>query len=287
MLRVATRGSALARWQAHFVAERLAAHGIETEFVIVSTTGDQRLDVPIHALGGTGVFVKEVQLAVLRGDADIAVHSAKDLPSTTADGLVLACVPDRHDARDALIGATLDALPQHATVATGSVRRRAQLHALRPDLQFAELRGNIDSRLDRARDFDAIVLAVAGVERIGRADELTQRLDVSQLVPQVGQGALAVECRDDDHATRTALELIDHASQHRCVATERHFLAAIGGGCDAPIGAHAVNDDDALLLTAIIADGTGAVHREIARGHDPRRLGADVASALLRRAGME
>src|SRR6476620_10212794 len=162
--RVATRGSALARWQAERVADLLAKQvGASTELVVVSTRGDRDTSSTIHALGGTGVFVKEVQDAVLRGDADLAVHSAKDLPAETPDGLVLAAIPERGDPRDALVGSTFTGLPTGARVATGSVRRRAQLAAARPDLTFAELRGNVDTRLEKASQFDAIVLAAAGL----------------------------------------------------------------------------------------------------------------------------
>ncbi len=206
-LRVATRGSELARWQARRVAALL---GPETELVVVSTAGDQRVDVPIHAVGGTGIFVKEVQQAVLDGRADVAVHSAKDLPaSDNPDGLVLAAVPERADPRDVLVGSTLEALPAGARVATGSVRRRAQLAALRPDLTFAELRGNIATRLDRATDFDAIVMAAAALERLGLDDRIDEYLEPSVVLPQVGQGALAVECRIDDDDTLARVAAID------------------------------------------------------------------------------
>ncbi len=185
-LRVATRGSELARWQAHRVATLL---GDDTELVVVSTTGDQRTDVPIHAVGGTGIFVKEVQQAVLDGRADVAVHSAKDLPaSDNPDGLVIAAVPERADPRDALVGSTLAALPAGARVATGSVRRRAQLAALRPDLTFAELRGNIATRLARAADYDAVVVAAAALVRLGLDDRADELLDPSVHAPAGGAG---------------------------------------------------------------------------------------------------
>src|SRR5438132_3472903 len=195
-LRIATRASTLARWQAERVGVLL---GEPVEFVLVTTTGDRDQRADLHAIGGTGIFVKEVQQAVLDGRADMAVHSAKDLPASDSPaGLVLAAVPERADPRDALVGSTLDALPAGARIGTGSVRRRAQLVALRPDLTFAELRGNIPTRLDRAGEYDAIVVAAAALARLGRADLATEYLEPSVMLPQVGQGALAVECRTGD-----------------------------------------------------------------------------------------
>ncbi len=225
-LRVATRGSELARWQAARVATLL---GDDVELVIVTTSGDSRTDVPIHAVGGTGIFVKEVQQAVLDGRADLAVHSAKDLPASGApDGIVLVAVPERADPRDALVGSTLAALPAGARIGTGSVRRRVQLAALRPDLTFAELRGNVPTRLERAVDFDAVVVAAAALERLGHAERATELLEPSVMLPQVGQGALAVECRTDDAETRERLAAIDDTRAHAAVGAERAFLARAG-----------------------------------------------------------
>jgi hydroxymethylbilane synthase len=281
-VRIATRGSALARWQAERVAARLhATGGVTCELVVVTTTGDARRDVPIHELGGTGVFVREVQQAVLEGRADLAVHSAKDLPSTTADGLLLACVPERADVRDALVGARLDTLRADDTVATGSVRRRAQLAAAVPGLRFAELRGNIDTRLAKAGDHTAIVVAVAALERLGLAESITDRLPVEVMLPQVGQGALAIECRADDRATQELLAALDDGAAHRAVHAERAFLAGIGGGCDAPVGALASSHDDGtLVLDALVADRSGRLHRTNVTGDDPDDVGARAASAL-------
>src|SRR6266536_3078758 len=233
-LRVATRGSALARWQAERVVQLL---GVEAEYVIVSTKGDERGDVPIHAMGGTGVFVKEIEQAVLDGRADVAVHSAKDLPSETAPGLELAALPERGDARDALVGRMFDEIPTGGRVGTGSVRRRAQLAAVRPDLGFGELRGNIPTRLEKAAGFDAIVLAAAALDRLGVADRIAERLDPSVLLPQVAQGALAVECRSDDDEARGLVAPIDDAMVRAAVTAERGYLAALGGGCNLPCGA--------------------------------------------------
>jgi len=279
VLRVATRGSALARWQAERVVELL---GGDADLVVVTTTGDRNTDVPIHAIGGTGAFVKEVQEALLDNRADIAVHSAKDLPSETPEGLLLAAVPERADARDALIGSTLDALPTGAVVATGSVRRRAQLAAIRPDLGFAELRGNMDTRLEKAAAFDGAVVAAAALDRLGLSDRIAERLDPSVVLPQVGQGALAVECRADDGETRARLTAIDSSGAHRVLDAERAFLAELGGGCNLPSGAYAQRDGEGVVLEAMLASLDGrVVLRVTGGGDDPVRLGRELARRLL------
>ncbi len=288
-LRAATRRSPLAIWQAEHVRAllQLAHPGLTVELVGLETEGDQRLDVAISAIGGKGVFAKEVQQAVLAGRADFAVHSAKDLPAVTVDGLTLASVPPRGDARDALVGATLQALPHGATVATGSQRRRAQLARVRPDLVFAELRGNMASRLSKVPDGGAIVVAAAAFQRLGLDRHLTQVFEVREMIPQVGQGALAIECRKDDQTTINVLAAIEHQPSRRLVDTERAFLAELGGDCDLPAGAHArfdgVRDDGILILDAFLAsDGTAAArfqsHR--ASGEDPESLGTSVARHL-------
>jgi hydroxymethylbilane synthase len=253
-LRVATRGSTLARWQAEHIASllRRADPSVEIELVVVQTTGDIRADVPLHEVGGQGVFVREVQQAVLGGQADLAVHSAKDLPSTPSPtGLVLATVPERGDARDALVGQTLSGIPSGATVATGSVRRRAQLGARRPDLQFIELRGNIGTRLDKVPRGGAIVVAAAALERLGLCERAAEVMNVDVMIPQVGQGALAVECRTDDDETHVLLQKIEHAPSRRAVDLERAFLGALGGGCEFPVGAHF----DGSVLRGFLAEG--------------------------------
>ncbi len=281
--RAATRGSALARWQTERVLARLNG---PAELVVVTTTGDRRSDEPIHTLGGQGVFVKEVQDAVLSGRADLAVHSAKDLPSATPSGLVLACVPERADPRDALVGTAFEDLPTGARVATGSVRRRAQLASARPDLTFAELRGNVPTRVARAAEHDAAVVALAALERLDLVDEHVHPLDPSVLLPQVAQGALAVECRADDDATLTALQAIEDPIARRAVDAERAFLAALGGGCDRPVAAFATVDDGGIRITGLIASLDGRiVLRTEARGEDPVATGRAVAETLLERDG--
>jgi hydroxymethylbilane synthase len=238
-LRLATRGSRQALGQSAAVAASItSATGRRVDLVTIETTGDVRLDVPLHVIGGQGVFVKEVQRAVLDGRADLAVHSAKDLPSAPADGLVIAALCERRDPRDALVGATLDGLPDGATVATGSVRRRAQLRRIRPDLAYDELRGNIDSRLAKIPDGGAIVMAVAALDILGLTDRIAETLGVDDFVPAVGQGCVAVECRSDDHTTRELLGAIDHAGTRHDVEVERAFLGELGSGCSLPVGGH-------------------------------------------------
>jgi hydroxymethylbilane synthase len=280
-LRVATRGSALARWQAgHIVDLLLAAEpSLDVEMVLIDTEGDRRLDVPIWELGGKGVFAKQIQAAVLEERADIAVHSAKDLPSATPEGLVIAAVPERADPRDVLVGSTLEDLRQGAVVATGSLRRRAQLAYIRPDLRFEGLRGNIPTRLEKAGEFDAIVLAAAGIDRLGRADDIAERLPAEVMLPQVGQGALAVECRRNDYDVRPLVERIEHAATRACVDAERGFLAELGGDCSLPAAAHATLAGEGLRIEGLIASADGrTVLREEATG--PASAGAALGRSL-------
>lgn len=263
MIRLATRSSPLAIWQAEHVATLLrAAHpGLAIELVRTDTVGDRRLDVPISEIGGKGVFATEVQRLVLDGAADAAVHSAKDLPAVTGEGLALACVPERGDARDALVGATLDGLPEGAVVATGSQRRRVQLAALRADLAFVELRGNMATRLGKVPTGGAIVVAAVALERLGLADRIDEVLAPELLIPQVGQAALAVECRADDAATAELLAAVEHAPSRVRVDAERAFLAELGGDCDLPAGAHAtLVDDGRIHVRALLAGDDGTLH---------------------------
>lgn len=296
-LRVATRGSDLAVWQAEHVVGLLRGvqPGLDVELVRVETGGDRRLDVPIYELGGKGVFVKEVQAAVLDGRADIAVHSAKDLPSVTPPALALAAVPERGDPRDALVGAALDDLPERGVVATGSLRRRVQLAHQRPDLRFEGLRGNMQTRLDKAGRYDAIVVAAVALERLGLGERIAERLDPDVVLPQVAQGALAVECRADDEDIRGLLAAVEHRPSRQAVDAERAFLGELGGDCSLPAAAHAtlvgagrgVGDGAEaveLRVRGLIAsdDGTIVVRHE-ARGPvaDGPALGRAVARHLL------
>lgn len=300
-LRAATRGSALARWQTDHVAalladattSRAAADRVDVEAVIVETTADRRLDIPIWEMGGKGVFVKEVQAAVLDGRARIAVHSGKDLPSEAHPDLVIAAVPRRADPRDALVGSTFDGLAPGAVVATGSVRRRAQLAWLRPDLTFTGLRGNIATRLDKIPDGGAVVMAAAALERLGLLDELEGRgvahevLDPAIMLPQVAQGALAIECRADDDEARRWLAAIDDADAHAAFDGERAFLERLGGDCDLPAGAHVSRRHDGTFeIEALLASLDGhVVMRHRVPGPDPVAIGREAARFLLEDAG--
>ncbi|MEE2769056.1 MAG: hydroxymethylbilane synthase [Actinomycetota bacterium] len=287
-VRLATRGSALARWQTDRVIARLEEEvlGTECEVVVVSTTGDRNPDTPIHEMGGQGVFVAEVQTAVLDGRADVAVHSAKDLPATTCEGLTLAAVPERADPRDALVGSRWADLVEGAVIATGSIRRRAHLAHHRPDLEFQELRGNIETRLRRVSDVDAIVMAKAALDRLGLISPNTDPLEPEVLLPQVAQGALAVECRSDDLLIADALSAIEDPIARRTVDAERAFLAEMGAGCNLPVAAYAqsasTNPQGDLIFTGALAslDGTTLL-REERSGSDGVALGQEVARHLL------
>lgn len=292
-LRAATRSSPLARWQTEHVTALLeAAHpGLEVEPVFVTTSIDKDLSQPISAIGGKGAFAKEVQHAVLDGRADFAVHSAKDLPSTTVPGLTLASVPERGDARDVLVGCRLIDLPVGATVATGSNRRRTQLQDLRPDLRFVELRGNIQRRVSIAgttvegepdRVIIAVIAAGAALLRQDMEDDITDWLPPYVMTPQVGQGALAIECREDDGDTVGLLQQIEHSRSRRLVDAERSFLVALGGDCDLPAGAHATLEDDGTIALRMVvaADDGSRVERAVVRGTDPHLLGAEGLALL-------
>jgi hydroxymethylbilane synthase len=260
LVRIATRSSAQARTQASVIADELVRNhvGLEVELVFVDTIGDQRSDVALHTMGGQGVFVKEVQVAVLEGRADIAVHSAKDLPSAAADGLTIAAFGQRRDARDVLVGRSLNDLTPGATVATGSVRRRAQLRRLRPDLNFVELRGNIPTRLEKIPDNGAIVMAAAALEILGWSDRVSEYVAVDTMVPAVGQGCVAVECRTDDQVISELLMAIDHEPSRQAVERERAFLAELGSGCSLPVGAF----DDGSTMRFYLASDDGTQHHQ-------------------------
>lgn len=284
IVRVATRLSPLARWQADHVASLLRAvePDLEVTFVARTSEGDRRQDVPISEIGGKGVFSKEIQALVLEGEADLAVHSAKDLQAVTPDGLVIAAVPPRADARDALVGATLDGLPVGAVVGTGSNRRRVQLQALRPDLDVVGIRGNIATRLGRLDGpdgLDAVVMAAAALDRLDLDGLVVDRLEPDLFIPQVGQGTLAVECRSDDDVIRSLCARIDDARSRRILDAERSFLIRLGGDCDLPAGAHAVLAGDHLTMTGLLAEGDALVRHRVG-GDDGVVLGAELADHL-------
>ena len=288
-----TRGSKLALAQSHWVADALRrAHpGLDIDVQVIQTRGDatQAANVPLASFGEKGIFAKELESALLAGDIDLAVHSMKDLEHTLPEGLVIAAVPEREDPRDALIGSTLDALPRGARVGTGSVRRRALLLSRRPDLQLLEIRGNIDTRLRKWREgqYDAICLAVAGLNRLGLQDNIAEILDPDWFTPDPGQGALALEIRDGDQRLRDMTLSLNHGPTWYAVLAERSFLRHVGGSCKTPVGAFAALDQTSpprwLTLTGMVAapDGTTILrhtNRQFYGGSE--WLGRDVADAL-------
>lgn len=287
-LRIATRSSAQASTQAGAVGDALRGlhPDLEVELVFVDTAGDRQADVPLHSIGGQGVFVKEVQRAVLAGFADIAVHSMKDVPSTPTTGLTIGACCERRDPRDALVGLALVDLVEGATVATGSVRRRAQLRAVRPDLRFAELRGNIHTRLGKVPEGGSIVMAIAAMEILGLTDQVAQALEVEAFVPAPGQGCVAVECHTADDATLALLAGIDHLPTRFAVEVERAFLAELGSGCSLPVGAHVAGG----TLTAFLATASADRHttHEVTVADDldeAMRHAAGLARSMLREVG--
>ncbi|MCL4160325.1 UNVERIFIED_CONTAM: hypothetical protein GTU68_028053, partial [Idotea baltica] len=279
-VRIASRGSALALWQAEQVVAYLRSVGAAAEIVVVSTEGDRRTDVALSEIGGKGVFVKEVQAAVLDGRADVAVHSTKDLPALTPESLTIAAFPQRADVRDAIVGLPLADLGAGHTIATGAPRRHAQLAGLCPDAQIVELRGNIATRLDKLAEVDAVVVAAAALERLQIVRTDVDFLDPSTMIPQVGQGALAIECAVADTDLVEIFGGLDHPETRRCVETERAFLQRLGGDCELPAGGYAVLDGPEIVLTAMLATD-GDCHRLVQRGTEPHALGVSIADHLL------
>lgn len=290
MIRIATRRSPLAKWQAHHVADLLRANepGLEVRLHEVVTKGDKILDVPLAEVGGKGLFVKEIEDALLAGDAEIAVHSMKDLPAELAGGLVVGAVPVREDPRDALCSPrwkTLEALPRGAKVGTSSLRRGAQLKAIRPDLELHMVRGNVETRLRKASgELDAVVLAYAGLRRLGLADRATEVLSTDRMLPAVAQGALALEARGADGSTMRRLAALEDRDTRDRTEAERGFLARIEGGCQVPIAGHATVEGDEVFLRALVAslDGTRVIRGE-RRGPraGARAMGVALAEELL------
>lgn len=288
-LRIGTRGSKLARWQSDWVAEQLRAAGVAVDIVEITTRGDLQQAGPVAAIGGTGVFTKEIQAALLEGTVDVAVHSLKDLPTMQAAGLTLAATPPRENPADALIarnGETLASLAPNSRIGTGSQRRRAQLLALRPDLAMLDIRGNVDTRLRKLDegDYDAIVLAAAGLTRLGWADRITELLAPPRLLPAPGQGSLGIECRSDDHAAFEVLAALDDPITRAAVVAERSLLAVLEGGCSAPVAAWGRVSDGELRLDGLVAslDGQHVLRASgAAQAADAAELGARIAGGLL------
>jgi hydroxymethylbilane synthase len=289
MIRIGTRGSRLALAQAGEVAAGLA--GVETEIVAMRTEGDRLAEARLAVVGGKGLFVREIEEAVLRGDVDVAVHSLKDLPAESPPGLTLAAFPARADARDVLVArqaATLQTLGPGARVGTSSPRRRALLLSVRPDLAVEPIRGNVDTRLRKLENgqWDAIVLAAAGLRRLDLTPPHCTALDPEVFVPAVGQGILAVQARADDHATRAWLARIDDPATRACALAERAYLARLGASCNTPMAAHARLDGDTVRVTAVVVseDGRRLLRADAAASAaDAARLGREVAETLLQR----
>jgi hydroxymethylbilane synthase len=293
-LRLGTRASPLAQWQANWVAAELRRHGVSVELVNITTSGDQQ-QTAAGPIAGTGVFTKEIQRELLAGRIDLAVHSLKDLPTETVPGLVLAAVPERAAVADVLVSDRFDSiesLPPGAVVGTGSLRRRAQLLHHRNDLEMRDIRGNVDTRLRKLREghYEAIILAQAGLERLGFTDRITQVLPLDMMLPAVGQGALGIECRDDDSATRAALAVLNHASTDAAVLAERAMLAALHGGCMAPIAAWGRIDGGQLHLTGRVLDAAGLRRLEAeltSAADEAEAVGQRVAESLLKQGAEE
>src|SRR5262245_17884924 len=283
MLTIASRGSQLALWQARWVAARLAELGRETRIEIIKTTGDKITDVPLAKVGTKGLFTKEIEEALQEGRADLAVHSLKDLPTELPEGLVLAAIPEREDPRDAILGKRLADLAAGAKVGTSSLRRAAQLRRLRPDLVVESVRGNLDTRVRKLEEgqYDAVVLAAAGLKRLGWAEKIAEILPADVMCSAVGQGALAIETTA---AGRDACGALDHAATRAAVLAERGVLAALGGGCQVPIGAYATVSNGALDLIGVVIspDGSQYVRGQAAgAAADAEALGRELGAKLL------
>jgi hydroxymethylbilane synthase len=287
LLRIGTRGSQLALWQANHIANLLRAHGHEIEITIIKTTGDKITDVALANVGAKDMFTKEIEEALAENRVDLAVHSLKDLPTELSPDFEIAAIPEREDPRDVFCSvrySSIDQLPQRAKVGTSSLRRQAQLKAIRPDLEICSLRGNVDTRLRKLEDgeYDAIILAAAGLNRLGKRELIRETLSVDAMCPAAGQGALAVEIRAGDSATVGSLAFLDNASARAETTCERALLNKLGGGCQVPIGALAEVRGQRLHLTGVVArpDGT-KVLRETREGTDPMLLGEEVGGSLL------
>jgi hydroxymethylbilane synthase len=293
-LRLGTRASALARWQADWVAARLTELGIEVELVPITTQGDVKTQ-PLGQIGGQGLFTKELQRALLDNQIDLAVHSLKDLPTASVDGLALAAVPERESTADMLvsnISQRIDDLPQGARIGTGSFRRKAQLLHIRPDFQVEDIRGNIDTRLRKLDEgqYDAIILAEAGLKRLGLTERIIHVIPQTVMLPAVGQGALGIESRADDSTTRQLLMLLNHVATLQAVTAERSLLFTLRGGCLAPVGAFGRVESGRLLLDAVVLSGDGVTKVSAAGDAPPAEaiaLGEQVARSLIAQGATE
>ncbi len=290
-LRIGSRGSQLALWQAHHISALLRERGHEVELAIIKTTGDKITDVALAKVGTKGMFTKEIEEALAEGRVDLAVHSLKDLPTELSSGFAIAAITKRENPRDVFCSKkynSIEELPQRARVGTSSLRRQAQLKALRPDLEIYPLRGNVDTRLRKleAGDYDAIILAAAGLNRLGKTELVKQIIPAEIMCPAAGQGALGIEIRAGDSETLKHLAFLDDVAARASTTCERALLNKLGGGCQVPIGASAEMLNGRLHLEAIVAhpDGT-VVLRESRDGSDPVKLGEEVGDILLARGG--
>lgn len=294
---IGTRSSKLALWQADYIARRLREKhpSLIVEEKRMTTQGDRILDAPLAKIGGKGLFTKELETAMLAGEIDIAVHSLKDMPTEVPEGLVITAITERYDPGDAVVSPryqTLAALPRGAKVGTSSLRRRAQLLAARPDLTLFDLRGNVNTRLEKldAGEYDAIILAAAGLKRLGFGDRITEVLPRALCLPAVGQGALAIEARRDDHEVRKLVDFLRDEAMTDCAAAERAFLETVEGGCQVPVGVYAAVDGDQLSVEAVIASLDGRQRfRDTRTGprQEARKLGRELANVLLDAGGIE
>ncbi len=288
MIRIGSRGSQLALWQANHIADALRGLGHEVSIEIIRTTGDRMQNVAFASVGAKGMFTKEIEEALLEGTIDLAVHSLKDLPTELGGAFTLAAIPPRADARDVLVSEqyrSFEELPLGSVVGTSSLRRQAQLRARRPDLQYIEFRGNVDTRLAKLGQgkADAIILAAAGLDRLQKTLAVRERFAPEVLCPAPGQGALAIECRSGDTAMQAALQPLDDSTTRQAVTAERTCLAALGGGCLVPIGAYCHRDGDRLSLRAVVASADGRQVVSAQQRHpDAVVLGEQLAQELLR-----
>ena len=292
---IGSRGSALALWQANWVKDRLVSAGHEITIKIIKTSGDKLQNAALAASGTKGLFIKEIEEALLAGQVDLAVHSMKDLPTDLPEGLGVAAVPERENPHDALVskgGLPLQQLPAGARIGTSSLRRQSQLLAMRPDLKVVPMRGNVDTRLRKLErgDCEALVLAGAGLKRLGFASHITSWFGEGEICPAVGQGALAIEIKMRNAAVGEVVEQLDHSSTHQAVRAERAMLEALGGGCQLPIAAYARQNSGDLHLTGVVADPDGTrLLRATYTGkpENPEHLGKQVAEDLMRQGASE
>ena len=284
-----SRGSQLALWQAGHIAALLDDLGVKTRIEVIKTTGDKITDVALarvgEAAGLKGIFTKEIEEAMIEGSIELAVHSLKDLPTELPDGLTIGIVPEREDARDALVGKTLDELKPGDRVGTGSLRRAAQLRRLKPGVETLDIRGNVDTRLRKLDEgqFDAIILACAGLKRLGLKDRIAQALDTETMAPAIGQGALGIEVRIGDGVTLEAVSALNHVPTHQAVEAERSLLDAFGGGCQVPLGGYARVDGDDLYLSAAVfsQDGSSLIRdQDWGPMTEAKELGRRLAASL-------